>query len=260
MISALVVVLYPVDKTRPLDWMRMLVGDEPPLFFVEVAIRTTVIFVYTLILLRLLGKRGVAQLSLFEVTIIIGLGSAVGDPMFQADVPFLHAMLVIGIIVVLYRLFMALVRRSEKFQRFVEGTPTCLVTDGRIELAAMDAERISTDDLLEILRTQGITQLGEVKRAYLEQSGKVSVFAFPPKEVVAGLPIVPPWDLGEQKDLLKADDGLVDAGLYACRQCGKPTARDVRRALSACDACRGKEWALATKHPLGPGLTGVSNE
>ncbi|MBN9165362.1 MAG: hypothetical protein BGO98_30195 [Myxococcales bacterium 68-20] len=62
-------------------------GDEPPLFLVEVALRTTIIFVYTLPLLRLLGKRGVAQLSLFQVTIIIGLGSAVGDPMFQADVP-----------------------------------------------------------------------------------------------------------------------------------------------------------------------------
>ena len=258
MVSALLGILSPSDKTRPLDLMRMLVGDEPPLFFVEVAVRTTVIFVYTLMLLRLLGKRGVAQLSLFEVTIIIGLGSAVGDPMFQADVPLLHSMLVIGIIVLLYRMFMALVRRSEKFQRFVEGTPTCLVTDGRIEVAAMNDERISTDDLLEILRAQGITQLGEVKRAYLEQSGKISVFAFPPKEVVAGLPIVPPWDLGDQNDVLQADAGLVDAGVYACRQCGKPTKRDVRRALSGCDACHGKEWVLAAKHPLGEGVTGVS--
>lgn len=248
----------PGGATRPLDLERMFLGEEPPLFLVEVAIRTTVIFLYTLLLLRLLGKRGVAQLSLFEVTIIIGLGSAVGDPMFQKDVPLLHAMVVIGIIILLYRGFMALVRRNERFQRFVEGTPSCLVTNGRIDTAALDRERISPDELFDILRVQGITHLGEVKRAYLEQSGQVSVFAFPPKEVIAGLPIVPPWDIDDESKVLQADADLVDAGAYACRQCGKVTQRDVRRALSACDGCQGRQWAVATKDPLGSGVTGAA--
>lgn len=69
------VMVLPPDS-HPLDLKRMFIGDETPLFLVEIAVRTTVIFLFTLLLLRLLGKRGVRQHSLFEVTIIIGLGAA----------------------------------------------------------------------------------------------------------------------------------------------------------------------------------------
>lgn len=251
-----VMVLAPV---RPLDWERMFLGDQKPLFLVEVAIRTTIIFVYTLFLLRLLGKRGVSQLSLFEVTIIIGLGSAVGDPMFQPDVPLVHAMLVIGIIVFLYRLFMALIRRSERFEKFAEGTPSCLVSAGRVELDALRAERLSQEELFEILRVAGITHLGEVKRAYLEQSGELSIFSFPPNEVTAGLPIVPPWDIGGKK-FLAAEGDPVSPGTYACRFCGELAKPDVRRPLSACSRCKNREWLVATTEPLGPDVTGAARD
>lgn len=251
-----VTLLTPVN---PLDLQRMFMGDEKPLFLVEVAIRTTIIFVYTLLLLRMLGKRGVAQLSLFEVTIIIGLGSAVGDPMFGADVPLVHAMLVIGIIVFLYRLFTSLIRRSERFEKFVEGTPSCLLSNGRVELKALNAERISQEELFEILRVAGITHLGEVKRAYLEQSGQLSIFAFPPNEIVAGLPIVPPWDLSEKKPLL-ANEEPVAAGSYACRFCGEILSPEVRRALPPCPRCEQREWLAATKEPLGPAVKGAARD
>ena len=94
----LLLAAHPPDH-RPLDLRRMFIGDEPPLFLVEVALRTLVIFLFTLVAMRFLGKRGVAQLSLVEVTIVLGLGSAVGDPMFQPDVPLLHSLIVIAVIV-----------------------------------------------------------------------------------------------------------------------------------------------------------------
>jgi len=147
--------LIPPDS-HPLDLKRMFIGDETPLFLVEIALRTTIVFAFTLVLLRLLGKRGVAQHSLFEVTIIIGLGSAVGDPMFQADVPLVHSMVVLTVIVLLYRGFLSLLRRSELFERFVEGTPTCLVTDGRVDVKALATERLAQEELYEVLRTSSI--------------------------------------------------------------------------------------------------------
>ncbi len=257
--GALLESVTSLTPANPLDLQRMFMGDEKPLFLVEIAIRTTIIFVYTLFLLRLLGKRGVAQLSLFEVTIIIGLGSAVGDPMFQADVPLVHAMLVIGIIVLLYRLFMALIRRSETFEKFVEGTPSCVMSNGRVEVATLHAERISPEELFEILRVAGITHLGEVKRAYLEQSGQLSIFSFPPNEVVAGLPIVPPWDISDKK-AIKGNADPVAPGTYACRFCGEIAKPEVRRALPPCPRCKECEWLVATKEPLGPDVTGAARD
>lgn len=243
----------PPPEVRPLDFERMFIGNEPPLFLVEVALRTTIIFVYTLFLLRVLGKRGVAQLSLFEVTIIIGLGSAVGDPMFQADVPLVHAMVVIAVIVLLYRLFMALVRKSEGFERFVEGEPSCLVSEGRLELKALDKERLSQEELFEILRGAGITQLGEVKRAFIEQGGTVSVFAFAPHHVRPGLPIVPPWDIDEPP-MFGPRDADAAPGDYACATCGERTTRGSASPLPSCPRCKGGRWTHALTAPLGPDL------
>src|SRR5690606_24374756 len=61
---------------------------------VEIVLRTLIMFLLILIILRISGRRGVRQLTLFEVAIILGLGSAAGDPMFQDDLPILHAILV----------------------------------------------------------------------------------------------------------------------------------------------------------------------
>ncbi|MDF2691719.1 MAG: hypothetical protein K0S65_102 [Labilithrix sp.] len=245
-------------KTRPLDFGRMFIGDEPPLFLVEVALRTTIIFVYTLFLLRVLGKRGVAQLSLFEVTIIIGLGSAVGDPMFQADVPLIHAMVVIAVIVFLYRIFMAFVRKSEMFERFVEGEPSCLVSEGCLDLRNLDRERISQEELFEILRGAGISQLGEVKRAYLEQSGTLSVFAFAPRHVRTGLPIVPPWDIAEP-EAFHAGDEQAPPGDYACMMCGERATRGTASPLQACPRCKHTRWTFSVREPLGSEVRGAAN-
>jgi len=238
------------DPAHPLDLRRMFIGDEPPLFLVEVALRTTIIFLYTLLLLRLLGKRGVAQLSLFEVTIIIGLGSAVGDPMFQADVPLVHAMVAIGVIVLLYRGFMALVRRSDRFERFVEGEPRCVVSDGKLIVDALDRERISQEELFEILRGSGVAQLGEVKRAFLEQSGTLSVFAYPPREVKAGLAFVPPWDIEAPKTYAAQRSDAPSAKL-ACMKCGERLVHEASKQVPACSRCGGEVWTLAQKAPLG---------
>lgn len=228
--------------SHPLDWQRIFIGDESPLFLVEVAIRTSIIFVFTLMLLRVLGKRGLSQLTLFEVTIIIGLGAAVGDPMFQADVPLVHSMVVIGVIVGLYRLFLALLRKNEGFERFFSGKASLLVEDGVLHLDALDRERLSQEELFEILRLSGIQQLGEVKRAYLERPGKLSVFSYPPKEVVAGLAIVPPRDLAKDRAPRAAG-----AGPHACRCCGLVRAN---AAPSPCSSCKRDDWEPATREPL----------
>jgi len=235
---------------HPFDLQRMLVGDETPLYLAEIAVRTTIVFVYTLLLLRLLGKRGVAQLSLFEVTIIIGLGSAVGDPMFDADVPLLHSLLVISIIVGLYRAFTALKRRSKPFETFAEGAPACLVENGQIARRTLAAERLSVEDLFAMLRRAGITQLGEVRAAYLEQSGELSVYAFAPNHVRLGLPIAPPRDLSAAPVYSPAF-AHEEPGSYACRGCGHVHAQGGPGPLPTCPHCDASTWEAAKVEPIG---------
>ncbi|MFC6802461.1 DUF421 domain-containing protein [Deinococcus caeni] len=163
----------------PFDWARMLLGDAPPLFLLEIVFRTAVIFLWLVFLLRVTGKRGLAQLSPLELAIVIGLGSAAGDPMFYPEVPLLHAMLVLALVVALQRLLSHLVIRSEHVETFIEGLPVELVRDGVLRGEALQRANLSREDLFERLRAQGVRQLGEVQRAYFEQDGALSVFTHP---------------------------------------------------------------------------------
>jgi uncharacterized membrane protein YcaP (DUF421 family) len=82
-----------------LDFGRILFGSESPLFLFEIVVRTAIVYVYALVLLRWLGSRTIGQLSTVEFLLVIALGSAVGDAMFYPDVPLIHALLVVTIVV-----------------------------------------------------------------------------------------------------------------------------------------------------------------
>ncbi|WP_052195530.1 DUF421 domain-containing protein [Deinococcus radiopugnans] len=235
----------------PFDWQRIWLGDAPPLFLLEIVFRTVVIFVWLLFLLRLTGKRGLAQLSALELVIVIALGSAAGDPLFYPEVPLLHAMLALALVVGFQRVLARLVVRSERVEAFMDGQPVELVRDGVFSMAALERANLSREDLFEKLRAQGVLQLGEVRRAYFEQDGHLTVFrhdADPPP----GLPVAPPWDL-EPPSVLDPD--LPQQGFVACLDCGR--VQQAAGLLPGC-ACGGLGgWTAATTDPLaGPGRAG----
>lgn len=78
-----------------IDWTKLLVGEENIEFLIEISIRTIIMYFIILIGLRLLGKRGVRQLSVFELVVIISLGSAAGDPMFYKEIGLLTPIVIL---------------------------------------------------------------------------------------------------------------------------------------------------------------------
>lgn len=221
------------------DWPRVLLGEDVSgLLLLELVFRTGVIFLWLLFLLRMTGKRGLAQLSPLEFAIVIALGSAAGDPMLYTEVPLLQAMLVLTVVVGLQRGVSRLMNRSRKLETFVDEVPMELMRDGVILDAALRRSQLSREDLFERLRPEGVEQLGQVRRVYLEQGGHLSVFLLPEGEVRPGLPIVPPWDL-EAPPTVPADF----TGLVACRTCDR-----VQRGAADPCVCGHCHWTLATGH------------
>src|SRR5690606_29633561 len=100
-----------------IDWQSLLLGTEEWIFLLEVIIRSCVMFLTILFSLRILGKQSITQLSIFELGVIIGLGSAAGDPMFYKDVGLLPGMMVFLVVVLLYRLVTYIINRGEKIER-----------------------------------------------------------------------------------------------------------------------------------------------
>jgi uncharacterized membrane protein YcaP (DUF421 family) len=236
--------------THSFDLYRIFIGDQPAIFFLEILFRTVVMYLYVLLVLRLMGKRGMGQLSPFEFTIIIALGSAVGDPMFYPEVPLLHCLAVVTVVVAITRFVTYLSNRSESIEDFLEGQPRCIVDDGALDLEALDGERFSREELFMLLREKGVRQLGQVQRAYLEPSGGVSAFRAPEDRCKPGLPVIPPYDEWTPPRGMTVDSAARKADLtYACWKCGH-TEEAANGAASTCGRCEGDAWVEATRDPL----------
>ena len=222
------------------EWRRILFNDLPVKFLLEVAFRTIVMFIFLVITLRSAGKRGVKQLSIYEVVIIVALGSAAGDPMFYEDVGIIPALLVFTIVMSLYRGITWLAGRSVLFEKIVEGMPVYLIEDGEFSIDKFAKESLSQDEFFSELRENHVEHLGQVKVALLEASGEMSVFFYPDNEVKFGLPILP--HLFDKK--LKI---IPETGIYACAFCAN--VEELPAGTTTCDRCNRDSWVKAINNP-----------
>ncbi len=234
------------EPVTAFDFGRMLLGDEPPLFLLEIAFRTVVIYLYTLVLIRWIGSRSIAQLSLVEFLLVIALGSAVGDAMFYPDVPLIHCMVVITVVVILDKMLAYVVARSPRLEDIIEGKSVGIVRDGVIDCRQLERLNFGHDELFEQLRHRDVEHLGQVRAAYLETNGVVSIFKRDAGAAQPGLSIDPPWDVREPRRI-KAGDAMPMPAILACERCGETMRIAGGAGVPHCAECSGGVWHFAAK-------------
>jgi uncharacterized membrane protein YcaP (DUF421 family) len=232
------------------DWQRIFIGDLPWIFTLEIIVRTLIIYVYTLLLVRLLSRRAVAQLSLIEFLLVIALGSAVGDPMFYPDVPLLHGMAVIAVVVLLNYGLSWLVMRHEAIEHFVEGQPVLLVEEGYICVENLVHGTIGREELFEYLRLHGVEYLGVLRQVYMEQGGQLSVFCYAPRQERPGLRINPPWELAPPQCFVAGDPAPASTWM-GCMRCGWVQQFE-QESLPTCPRCGFDKWTDNVSLPKEP--------
>src|SRR5690606_18153319 len=122
------------------------------------------------------GRRGIRQLSVFELVVILTLGSAAGDVVYYEDSPVLPAVAVFATILLLYRATTYAMQRSRRFNDWVEGKPVTLIRDGLYEVDSFQRLNITDDEFFMELRQQSVEHLGQVRLAILEVDGNISLF------------------------------------------------------------------------------------
>lgn len=219
------------------EWNRILFNDLPVEFLLEIIFRCVIMFIIVLVTLKLAGRRGVRQLSIFELVIIITLGSAAGDPMFYEDVGILHAICVFVVVLLLYRLITWAIARFQKLDDFLEGKPIYLIKESIFSIENFEKENIVIDEFFSELRQQSVDHLGQVKLAILETSGEISVFYYEDDKVKYGLPILP----HEFENCFKT---IREEQIYSCTFCGT-TEHLQPSELVKCKTCNRDKWIYA---------------
>ena len=193
-------------------------------------------FTVILVILRLSGKRGVRQLSIFELAIILGLGSAAGDAMFYKDVPLFAAILVCITAIGIYRLITWLMTKNNGFEKILEGKAVYIIEDSVMVIKDRQKDSLSKDEFFAELREKGVEHLGQVRTAILETEGKLSVFFYADQDVKFGLPILP-------HQYHNYSSTIAEEGLYACIVCG--TLHRLSAGTHRCERCQHHEWVKA---------------
>lgn len=219
-----------------MDWNRIFLHDLDGSFALEILFRTVFMFLVVVAILRLSGKRGVRQLSIFELAIILTLGSAAGDAMFYDDVALIATLLVCVTAIALYRLITWLTVKSSRLEKLIEGKAVYIVEDSVMIIKDDEKDSLSKEEFFAELREKGVEHLGQVRVAILETGGNLSVFFYANDEVKYGLPILPhAYD--------KHSDTIVEEGLYACVVCG--TLAQLEAGRHRCKRCQHHEWVKA---------------
>ncbi|XZF16342.1 DUF421 domain-containing protein [Chitinophagaceae bacterium MMS25-I14] len=185
-------------------------------FLPEVILRSLIMFVIVVISMRILGKRGVMQLSVFELVILLILGSAAGDPMLYKEVGILPACLVLLFVVALYRAVIFVLSRNRRFEVLIKGRPQFIIKEGEICIDSFRKQPLAFDELYGELRLQHVSHLGQIRYAVIETSGEISVFFYSISDVRYGLPILPGSFDGKICEVKKP-------GEYSCVYCGHST-------------------------------------
>ena len=219
------------------DIKQLLMGDNEWSFIPEIMLRTLLMYLILLISLRLLGKRGVKQLSVFELVVIIGLGSAAGDPMFYQEVGLLSALAVFVVVIVAYKLTAYFVNKHKKIEVLLEGECTCLIEHGKFAFENFQKEDLAQDEFFAELRLKSVSHLGQIQLAIIETTGSISVFFYEDEEVKYGLPILPALFKNKLYKIKHKD-------YYSCTFCGETELLTPASSVQ-CKTCHKNEWVKA---------------
>ncbi len=145
-----------------------------PSSLLSVIVRTSIIAILVFVIVKWLGGKGIGQLSPFGLLIVVGLGSAIGDPMIYNEVSIPQAMVAVIIVVIFFKIIDYLTLRSKRFRDSVEPHPILLVDHGQISKKGLEEAKMDKEEFEVEMRLAGIEKESEIKFARLEPNGKIS--------------------------------------------------------------------------------------
>jgi uncharacterized membrane protein YcaP (DUF421 family) len=151
-------------------------GREDAMELVTIALRTVLMYAVILISMRLMGKREIGKLSIFDLIISILIAEIAVFVIEDVKKPVLESLLPVVILVGIQILSAHMSLRSKRFRDLLEGRPSILIKNGKLNRKEMKRQRYNLDDLMVQLRENGIRSVADVEFAILETSGKLSVF------------------------------------------------------------------------------------
>jgi len=140
----------------------------------DLVIRAVVLYVFVIVLMRVVGRRELSSLTPVDLVLLIVLGDAMQQGLTQDDYSMTGTVTVLTSIAVLQVVTSYLAYRSKRLRKLLEGEPIVLIDDGRLIERNLKRERLRPEDVAEEMRIEGIGSYDEVRWGILESNGQFS--------------------------------------------------------------------------------------
>src|SRR3974390_1555700 len=151
-----------------------------PLPFLEKLARPVIVYLVLVLLLRLFGKRELAQLNPFDLVVLLSLSNTVQNAIIGDDNSITGGIIGAFGLLAINWLVVRTLFRSPRLTRIFEGRSVVLVHNGQIDRKALERESLSHEELVEVIHRQGFERLNQIKRCELEPNGTFYVEQFEP--------------------------------------------------------------------------------
>ena len=144
-------------------------------FLLVIAVRSAVVLLFLIAGLRVMGKRQIGQMNIFDLVLVMALANAVQNAMTMGKGELSVGIVSAGILIVIGRILTAaFLRRPHLEERWV-GTPTVIISDGQLHRDHMRREHITEDEVMAALRAHGVCDQLDARLVVLEVDGTLSV-------------------------------------------------------------------------------------
>ena len=144
--------------------------------YINLVIKTTVLYVYIMLCYRLMGKKEVGKLGIIDLIVSVLIAELAAMSIESDETSILVSLIPIAVLVVIQISLSYISLKSVKVRKLIDGSPKIIISKGKVDFKEMSKVRYSLDDLISQLREQSIKSIEEVKYAILENNGKLSVF------------------------------------------------------------------------------------
>ena len=142
-----------------------------------VFVRSIIIYIFLLIVMRLMGKRQLSELQPFEFAITLIIAELVSTPMSDSSIPLSYGLIPIFTLFIVHLFINKLSTKSMKFRKLMNGSPMIVITPDGIDTRKLAQLDMNVDDLMDSLRASGHFNPADVEYAILETNGKLSILA-----------------------------------------------------------------------------------
>lgn len=153
-------------------------------FMILIFVRTIIIYILVLFVMRFMGKREISQMQPFELVIAMMIADLAATPMSDVGIPILYGIIPILSLLMMHIIISVINLKSIKMREIICGKPRILIYRGKIDEDALIKENFTINELQERLRGNNINNLGDVEFAILETSGQISVVQKPEKRAL----------------------------------------------------------------------------